>query len=64
MEDTEDRKEELNSLANDLKNFDILLTAHLNIYLDINQLDALDFIMSLFHASTCFEHTCSKHVEA
>jgi len=30
----------------------------LYIYLNINQLDALDFIMSLFHASTCFEHTC------
>ena len=29
-----------------------------NIYLNINQLDALNFIMSLFHASTCFEHTC------
>ena len=26
----------------------------------INQLDALNFIMSLFHASTCFEHTCSS----
>ena len=26
------------------------------IYLNINQLDALNFIMSLFHASTCFEH--------
>ena len=25
------------------------------IYLNINQLDALNFIMSLFHASTCFE---------
>ena len=25
-------------------------------YLNINQLDALNFIMSLFHASTCFEH--------
>ena len=30
------------------------------IYLNINQLDALNFIMSLFHASTCFEHTCSS----
>ena len=30
------------------------------IYLNINQLDALNFIMSLFHASTCFEHTRSK----
>ena len=28
------------------------------IYLNINQLDALNFIMSLFHASTCFEHMC------
>ena len=28
------------------------------IYLNINQLDALNFIMSLFHASTCFEHKC------
>ena len=26
------------------------------IYLNINQLDALIFKMSLFHASTCFEH--------
>ena len=42
------------------------------IYLNINQLDALNFIISLFHASTCFEHMCSslgghmcsKHVEA
>ena len=30
------------------------------IYLNINQLDALNFIMSLFHASTCFEHKCSS----
>ena len=29
------------------------------IYLNIKQLDALNFIMSLFHASTCFEHMCS-----
>ena len=34
------------------------------IYRSINQFDALNFIMSLFHASTCFEHVCSKHVEA
>ena len=31
-----------------------------HICLNINQLDALNFIMSLFHASTCFEHTCSS----
>ena len=30
------------------------------IYLNINQLDAVNFIMSLFHASTCFEHMCSS----
>ena len=30
------------------------------ISLNINQLDALNFIVSLFHASTCFEHTCSS----
>jgi len=27
-----------------------------SIYLNINQLDALNFIMSLFRACTCFEH--------
>ena len=33
---------------------------HVNsFYLNVNQLDALKFIMSLFHASTCFEHMCS-----
>ena len=31
-----------------------------NIYLNIKQLDALNFIMSLFRASTCFEHMCSS----
>jgi len=32
----------------------------------INQLDAQNFCftISLFHAYTCFEHMCSKHVEA
>jgi len=30
------------------------------VYLYINQLDALNFIMSLFHASTCFEPMCSS----
>ena len=30
------------------------------IYFNINQLDALNFIMSLFHASTYFEHKCSS----
>ena len=30
------------------------------VYLNINQLDALNFMMSLFHASICFEHMCSS----
>ena len=33
----------------------------------INQLDAQKFCFTIsleFHASTCFEHMCSKHVEA
>jgi len=30
------------------------------IYLNINQLDALNFIMNLCHASTCFKHMCSS----
>jgi len=34
--------------------------AYQYIYLNINQLDALNFVMSLFHASTCFEHMCSS----
>ena len=40
---------------------------HLSIFISvINQLDAQKFCftVSLFHASTCFEHMCSKHVEA
>jgi len=30
------------------------------IYLNIKQLDALNFILSLFHASTYFEYMCSS----
>jgi hypothetical protein len=29
------------------------------LLLSIKQLDALNFIISVFQASTCFEHTCS-----
>ena len=32
----------------------------INLFLNINQLDALNFIISLFQASTCFEHMCSS----
>ena len=33
---------------------------HEIIYLNINQTDALNIIMSSFHASTSFEHMCSS----
>ena len=39
--------------------FDVLLTVHLSIFISvINQLDAQNFCftISVFHASTCFEH--------
>ena len=52
---------------NKLKSFDVLLTVYLSIFISaINQLDAQNFCftVSLFHASTCFEHMSSKHVEA
>ena len=32
----------------------------LHLFININQLDALNFIISLFQASTCFEHMCSS----
>ena len=44
-------------------NFDVLLTVHISIFISvINQLDAQNFCftVSLFHASTCFEHMCSS----
>ena len=44
-------------------NFHVLLTMHLSIFISvINQLDAQNFCftISLFHASTCFEHMYSS----
>ena len=41
--------------------FDVLLTVHLSVFISvINQLDAQNFCftVSLFNASTCFEHMC------
>jgi hypothetical protein len=38
-------------------------TSVLCLFLNINQLDALNFIISLFQASTCFEHMCSSSGE-
>jgi len=31
----------------------------MNLFLNIKQLDAINFIISLFQASTCFENMCS-----
>ena len=31
-----------------------------HLFINVNQLDALNFIISLFQASTCFEHMCSS----
>ena len=42
---------------------DVLLTVHLSMFISaINQLDAQNFCftISMFHASTCFEHMCSS----
>ena len=30
------------------------------LFININKLDALNFLISLFQASTCFEHMCSS----
>jgi len=39
--------------------FNILLTVHINLFFfSINKPDALNFIISLFQASTCFEDKC------
>jgi len=47
--------------------FYVLLTVHLSIFISvINQLDAQNFCftISLFHASTCFEHMSKLHYTA
>jgi len=46
-----------------IQSFEVLLTVHLSIFISvINQLDAQNFCftVSLFHASTCFEHMFSS----
>ena len=59
----------LNAKLNSICHLLALLGAHhihhvSRLRVNINQLDALNFIISLFQASTCFEHMCPKHVEA
>jgi len=52
-------RQQLNRLRTYVQYFDVLLTVHLSIFiLVINQLDEKNFCftISLFHASTCFEH--------
>jgi len=53
----------LHDNGNLMTNFDVLLTVHLSIFISVfNQLDAQNFCftISLFYASTCFEHMCSS----
>jgi len=53
----------LNSINRRIIFFYVLLTVHLSIFISvINQLNAQNFCftISLFHASTCFEHMCSS----
>ena len=38
----------------------ILANLIFHLFLNVNQLDALNFVISLFQASTCFEHMCSS----
>ena len=37
-----------------------LLEVEKSLFINIHQLDALNFIITLFQASTCFEHMCSS----
>ena len=58
-------REKINQHCQNFKKFTLIFLyfadrASQYVYLNINQLDALNFIVSLFHASTCFEHTCSS----
>jgi len=51
------------ALVNMVVNFDVSLTVHLSIFISVfNQLDAQNFCftISVFYASTCFEHMCSS----
>jgi len=53
------RKVTLERGSNTNVSFNVLLTVHLSMFISvINQLDAQKFCftISLFHASTCFEH--------
>jgi len=52
------RAKEERLILNILKKYSHSLIGHKTRHndLNINQLDALNFIMSLFHASICFEH--------
>jgi len=55
--------ENVDDRSHDLKQVGDILKVSVSV---INQLDAQNvcFTVSLFHASTCFGHMCSKHIEA
>ena len=39
-----------------------MVNRHFGLFINVNQLDALNFIISLFQTSTCFEHMCLSSV--
>ena len=41
----------------------IHMVNYVDLFLNINQLDVLNFTISLFQASACFEHMCSSSGE-
>ena len=41
-------------------NGDVSMHGILFLFININQLDALNFVISLFQASICFKHMCSS----
>ena len=67
MLDDNYRPRETVLVGNIIHCFDVLLTLHRSLFIPVfNQLDAQNLFHNkfYFHASTCFEHMCSKHVEA
>ena len=44
----------------DVTKVDIFYLHPVYLFININKLDALNFIISLFQTSTSFEHTCSS----
>ena len=50
----------IDTSGNNGEHYEIIDVTRHFLFININQLDALNFITSLFQASTCFEHMCSS----